>query len=49
MRLRTVGLKLSLALAALVAGALAIVYLAVVPTLKNQLVDGRMDGPRTRS
>jgi signal transduction histidine kinase len=43
MRLRTVGLKLSLALAALVAGALAIVYLAVVPTLKNQLVDGRME------
>ena len=43
MRIRTVGLKLSLALAALVAGALAIVYLAVVPTLKNQLVDGRME------
>jgi signal transduction histidine kinase len=43
MRIRTVGLKLSLALAALVAGALAIVYLAVVPTLKNQLVDGRIE------
>ena len=43
MRLRTVGLKLSLALAALVAGALAIVYVAVVPTLENQLVNGRME------
>jgi signal transduction histidine kinase len=42
MRLRTVGVKLSLALVALVAGALAIVYLAVVPTLEDRLVDGRM-------
>ena len=42
MRLRTVGVKLSLALIALVAGALAIVYLAVVPTLENRLVDGRL-------
>ena len=42
MRLRTVGLKLSLALVALVAGALAIVYVAVVPTLENRLVDGRV-------
>jgi signal transduction histidine kinase len=40
-QLRTVGVKLSLALIALVAGALAIVYLAVVPTLENRLVDGR--------
>lgn len=43
MRLRTVGLKLSLALVALVAGALAIVYVAVVPTLENRLVDGRIE------
>jgi signal transduction histidine kinase len=42
MRLRTVGVKLSLALIALVAGALAIVYFAVVPSLENRLVDGRM-------
>jgi len=42
MRLRTVGLKLSLALIALVAGALAIVYIAVVPTLEDRLVDGRL-------
>ena len=43
MRLRTVGLKLSLALAALVAGALAIVYVAIVPTLEDRLVNGRID------
>ncbi len=43
MRLRTVGLKLSLALIALVAGALAVVYIAVVPTLKEGLVDGRIE------
>ncbi len=42
MRLRTVGVKLSLALIALVAGALAIVYVAVVPTLENRLVNGRI-------
>lgn len=42
MRLRTVGVKLSLALIALVAGALGIVYVAVVPTLENRLVDGRI-------
>jgi signal transduction histidine kinase len=41
-RFRTVGLKLTLALAGLVAGALAIVYLAVVPSLKDRLVDARM-------
>lgn len=41
MRFRTVGVKLSLALIALVAGALAVVYVAVVPTLENRLVDGR--------
>jgi signal transduction histidine kinase len=42
MRFRTVGLKLSLALVALVAGALAVVYIAVVPTLREVLVDGRI-------
>jgi signal transduction histidine kinase len=42
MRLRTVGLKLSLALVALVAGALAVVYVAVAPTLKDRLVNGRI-------
>ncbi len=42
MRFRTVGVKLSLALIVLVAGALAIVYVAVVPTLENRLVDGRI-------
>ena len=42
MRLRTVGLKLSLALIALVAGALAIVYVVVVPTLENRLIEGRI-------
>jgi hypothetical protein len=42
MRLRTVGLKLSLALVGLVAGALAIVYFAVVPGLENRLIDNRL-------
>jgi signal transduction histidine kinase len=42
-RFRTVGVKLTLALAGLVAGALAIVYLAVVPSLENRLVDARLD------
>jgi signal transduction histidine kinase len=42
MRLRTVGLKLSLALVVLVAGALAIVYFAVVPGLENRLVENRL-------
>jgi signal transduction histidine kinase len=42
-RFRTVGLKLTLALAGLVAGALAIVYVAVVPSLEDRLVDGRLD------
>ncbi|HEV3479649.1 MAG TPA: HAMP domain-containing sensor histidine kinase [Gaiellaceae bacterium] len=40
---RTVGLKLTLALAGLVTGALAIVYLAVVPSLHDRLVDNRLD------
>jgi signal transduction histidine kinase len=43
MRLRTVGLKLTLALAGLVAGALAIVYLAVIPSLEDRLVENRLD------
>jgi signal transduction histidine kinase len=42
-RFRTVGVKLTLALAGLVAGALAIVYLAVVPSLENRLIDARLD------
>jgi signal transduction histidine kinase len=42
-RFRTVGLKLTLALAGLVAGALAIVYLAVVPSLKDRLISDRQD------
>jgi signal transduction histidine kinase len=42
-RFRTVGLKLTLALASLVAGALAIVYLAVVPSLTDRLIEGRLD------
>jgi signal transduction histidine kinase len=42
-RFRTVGLKLTLALAGLVAGALAIVYLAVVPSLKDRLINSRLD------
>ncbi len=42
-RFHTVGVKLTLALAGLVAGALAIVYLAVVPTLKDRLIDSRLD------
>jgi two-component system, OmpR family, sensor kinase len=42
-RFRTVGVKLTLALAGLVAGALAIVYVAVVPSLENRLTDARLD------
>jgi signal transduction histidine kinase len=42
-RFRTVGVKLTLALIALVLGALAIVYLAIVPTLKNRLIEDRLD------
>ena len=42
-RFRTVGVKLTLALAGLVAGALAIVYLAVVPSLEDRLIDARLD------
>jgi signal transduction histidine kinase len=40
---RTVGARLSLALLAVVAGVLAFVYLLVVPSLQNRLVDSRKD------
>jgi signal transduction histidine kinase len=39
---RRVGARLSLALAAVVAGALAVVWVALVPTLQNRLVNGRV-------
>jgi signal transduction histidine kinase len=42
-RFRTVGVKLTLALAGLVAGALAIVYLAVIPSLKDRLISDRQN------
>jgi signal transduction histidine kinase len=42
MRLRSVGARLSLALLVVVAGALAIIYLALVPTLERNLVDARL-------
>ena len=41
-RLRSVGAKLSLALAAVVAGALALVYAGVVPLLEDNLVDAKL-------
>jgi len=40
--LRSVGARLSLALAAVVAGALAVVWVALVPTLQHRLVAGRL-------
>jgi signal transduction histidine kinase len=40
---RSVGTKLSLALAVLVAGALALVYAVVVPSLEQNLIDARLD------
>ena len=40
--LRTVGGRLSLALAVVVLGALAIVWVALVPTLQHRLVAGRL-------
>lgn len=40
---RTVGARLSLALLVVVAGVLAFVYLLVVPSLENRLVDSRKD------
>ena len=39
---RSVGARLSLALAVVVAGALAVVWVALVPTLQRKLVDGRL-------
>ena len=39
---RSVGGRLSLALLLVVAGALGIVYLVVVPSLKSRLVDARI-------
>jgi two-component system OmpR family sensor kinase len=41
--LRSVGAQLSLALAAVVAGALAVVWVALVPSLERRLVGGRLD------
>jgi signal transduction histidine kinase len=41
--LRTVGGRLSLALAFVVAGALLIAYLVVVPSLENRVIDARLD------
>ena len=40
--LRSVGARLSLALAAVVFGALAVVWIALVPTLERRLVGGRL-------
>ncbi len=40
--LRSVGARLSLALAVVVAGALAVVWVALVPTLQRRLVNGRL-------
>ncbi|HEX5246517.1 MAG TPA: HAMP domain-containing sensor histidine kinase [Gaiellaceae bacterium] len=39
---RRVGARLSLALAVVVAGALAVVWIALVPTLQHRLVNGRL-------
>lgn len=39
---RSVGARLSLALAVVVAGALAVVWVALVPTLQHRLVNGRL-------
>jgi two-component system OmpR family sensor kinase len=41
-RFRSVGARLSLALLFVVAGVLAIIYLALVPTLERNLVDARL-------
>jgi two-component system OmpR family sensor kinase len=40
--LRSVGARLSLALAVVVAGALAVVWVVLVPTLQHRLVNGRL-------
>jgi two-component system, OmpR family, sensor kinase len=42
-RLRSVGAQLSLALLVIVAAGLALVYLIVVPSLEDRLVDGKLD------
>ena len=42
-QLRSVGTRLSLALLAIVAAGLALVYLIVVPSLEDRLVDGKLD------
>ncbi|HVH52153.1 MAG TPA: HAMP domain-containing sensor histidine kinase [Gaiellaceae bacterium] len=42
MRIRSVGARLSLALAVVVAGALGVVWIALVPTLHRNLVNGRL-------
>ena len=42
--LRSVGVKLAVALLLVVAGALAIVYLIVVPSYQRSLVDTRLSG-----
>jgi two-component system OmpR family sensor kinase len=42
LRLQSVGARLSLALLVVVAGALAVVYLIVVPSLEDRLVDSRI-------
>jgi signal transduction histidine kinase len=42
-RLRSVGTRLSLALLAIVAAGLTFVYLIVVPSLEDRLVDGKLD------
>jgi two-component system, OmpR family, sensor kinase len=42
-RLHSVGTRLSLALVAIVAAGLAFVYLIVVPSLEERLVDGKLD------
>jgi signal transduction histidine kinase len=44
--LRSVGLKLSLALVILVAGALGVVYAIVIPSLERNLVNARLDSLR---
>src|SRR5688500_17829213 len=44
--LRSVGLKLSLALVILVAGALGVVYAIVIPSLERNLVDARLQSLR---
>jgi signal transduction histidine kinase len=44
--MQSVGARLSVALLLVVAGALAVVYLVVVPSLEDRLVEGRQDQAR---